>query len=378
MYEQKKFYFCIYKITNLINNYIYIGAHKTKNINDGYMGSGKLIKEAIKEFGKENFLKEILFVFDTKKSMLLKEAEIVNKVFCKLKETYNQIPGGSHSYKDHLCEMVLVRTENGGCLLIYKDDPRWLSGELKHIHKGFVLVKDDLGNVSRVSINNEEYINGKLKHISVGTVPVKDSNGKIFRVDRKDSRLLSGELVSIQKGRVSVKNKNSDHFWVDLTDPRYLSGELVHISTGMVNVRDKNNNTFSISRTDPRFLSGEFVTVNKGKKCGKIQYRKHKESTKKLLSEKAIARGAKSPMLGKTHSLEARQKMSIAKKGKPKSEELKTICSKPVLQFTLMNVFVKEYKSIKQAVYETGFVQIGACCNGKQKTAGKHIWKFKK
>jgi len=31
----------IYQITNKVNNKIYIGLHSTKDINDGYMGSGK-------------------------------------------------------------------------------------------------------------------------------------------------------------------------------------------------------------------------------------------------------------------------------------------------------------------------------------------------
>lgn len=49
----------IYKTTNLINNKIYIG--QTRYIdNDNYFGSGNLILQAVKKYGKENFKKEIL------------------------------------------------------------------------------------------------------------------------------------------------------------------------------------------------------------------------------------------------------------------------------------------------------------------------------
>ena len=62
----------IYKITNLINGKIYIG--KDENDRVSYMGSGKLIRMAIKKYGLENFRKEIVESVNNRE--LLKQREI--------------------------------------------------------------------------------------------------------------------------------------------------------------------------------------------------------------------------------------------------------------------------------------------------------------
>jgi hypothetical protein len=83
-------YYTIYKITNKINGKYYIGKHQTANLNDAYMGSGKLLKRAIEKHGLENFTKEILHIFDNEKDMNAAEKELV----VISEETYNLCDGG--------------------------------------------------------------------------------------------------------------------------------------------------------------------------------------------------------------------------------------------------------------------------------------------
>jgi len=89
-------HFTVYKITNIINNKIYIGAHKTSDLEDGYMGSGTYLKRAQRKYGIENFSKEILFDFISENEMMEKELELVNEEFVTNKQTYNLTLGGNY------------------------------------------------------------------------------------------------------------------------------------------------------------------------------------------------------------------------------------------------------------------------------------------
>lgn len=89
-------YYLLYEITNLVNGKNYIGQHITKNINDGYIGSGRNIKKAIKKYGKENFKKEILLYAKNEVALNFFERALVTPEFCELKTNYNLKEGGSN------------------------------------------------------------------------------------------------------------------------------------------------------------------------------------------------------------------------------------------------------------------------------------------
>lgn len=91
-------FYYLYKITNLLSGKIYIGVHKTKNLEDGYMGSGKVINNAIKKYGIDNFQKEILEFFNTPEEMYSREKEYVTDDFLLREDVYNLRRGGKGGF----------------------------------------------------------------------------------------------------------------------------------------------------------------------------------------------------------------------------------------------------------------------------------------
>jgi len=87
-------FYTVYKVTNQLNGRYYVGIHATQDLNDSYLGSGTAITRAIKKYGRENFRKETLHIFDNEQSMVDKEIEIVTEDFIRLEETYNLRVGG--------------------------------------------------------------------------------------------------------------------------------------------------------------------------------------------------------------------------------------------------------------------------------------------
>lgn len=105
--------YIVYETTNLVNNKIYIGLHKTINpdVFDGYLGNGVLATQpytyqyaktafqyAVKKYGPKNFRRKVLAVFNTLEEASDLEEELVNEKFLERPDVYNMVLGGLGGY----------------------------------------------------------------------------------------------------------------------------------------------------------------------------------------------------------------------------------------------------------------------------------------
>lgn len=86
----------IYKTTNLINDKVYIGKHEIPYYDSTYIGSGKLLKQAIKKYGKKAFLNEVLYEAETLEELNQAEKYYISFYKTLLQENcYNLAEGGT-------------------------------------------------------------------------------------------------------------------------------------------------------------------------------------------------------------------------------------------------------------------------------------------
>ena len=91
--KNHKFHF-IYKTTNLLSNKFYIGMHSTNNLKDGYVGSGKRLRYAIKKYGIENFKFEIIEFCENREDLIKREKELITEKHVNDENCYNLKYGG--------------------------------------------------------------------------------------------------------------------------------------------------------------------------------------------------------------------------------------------------------------------------------------------
>ena len=177
-------YYTIYKITNLVNGKMYIGKHKTKKLDDGYMGSGHLIKRALQKYGANNFRKEWLMFCEDEEEMNYMELVYVDETWVLRNDTYNLTLGG-----------------NGG-LIEGQHSPR------KGVHISeetrMKLRKANIGKKHSQETKKKMSISHKGKHFS------QEHNEKIrnWHIGRKASQELRDKLSKAHIGKkLSMKTR---------------------------------------------------------------------------------------------------------------------------------------------------------------------------
>lgn len=91
---ESEIYYTFYKTTNNKNGKYYFGVHKTKDLDDGYLGSGVGLKRAIKKYGKESFTKIIVKFFENEADMYEYERSMVTEEVVSDSKCYNSTLGG--------------------------------------------------------------------------------------------------------------------------------------------------------------------------------------------------------------------------------------------------------------------------------------------
>jgi len=172
--------YIVYQTTNLINNKIYIGVHKIKNKeDDGYIGCGVyktqersyMIKQtafhkAVAKYGPENFIRETLKEFPTKRKAYEYESEIVTLEFCKLSTNYNMKPGGRGGFnfvgKHHTEESKQKIKDNSP--FKGKKRPQAFADNMSKIQKGKIVSVETKLKSSKTK--KERIQNGTTKMVS--------------------------------------------------------------------------------------------------------------------------------------------------------------------------------------------------------------------
>ncbi len=248
-----KFHY-VYLTTNLITGEKYIGDRSTNREpeKDNYIGSGKLIKEKIKEYGRKNFKKEILEKFETKK-----QAFNAQEKYIILYKSHISQGGYNISPKGGLCVKGCLEHTEGTKDKIKK------SCKGKTSPKKYVLINPDgeiYENICLSTICEEKKLNFYTlrKHINYGKIQIKKTH------NIKENTLNCENWQVLREGK---HGRGMKSLWVAI-DP---NGEVFNL------YKDELKKFIEINNLDWRIL-------NRWKNKGKIRIKNKSQCYKNTLN----------------------------------------------------------------------------------------------
>lgn len=192
----------IYEVKCNVTGEFYRGKHSTDDLNDGYLGSGRWIRDGLRKYGKSRFDRTIIQMctFDC---LDMVEKALIELVYdhphCMNKrrggEGGRTVPG----------KVVVKYPGSRKCFSVSVDDPRYVSGELVHGTTGFRTVRDvKTGRCMSVRTDDPDFQTKRYIHNTTGMANYRDAHGNLYSLPTDHPRVMSGELVGASKGRVKV------------------------------------------------------------------------------------------------------------------------------------------------------------------------------
>jgi group I intron endonuclease len=214
--KQKKYHF-IYKTTCLITNKYYIGMHSTNDLNDGYLGSGTILKRSIRKHGKENHKLETLEFLSNRTGLSAREKEIVSEDIVKNSLCMNIKLGGDCGWEG----TVVVKDKENNTFRVSIDDPRYINKELLHVNCGKIRSDMMKYKYSESKTGEKNHMFGKHHTEEWKTNHSKTMIGRTLSEEHKQK--LRGPKSEEHRKKIAIGASGRGRFcWVCMPDNIFL------------------------------------------------------------------------------------------------------------------------------------------------------------
>jgi hypothetical protein len=195
-------YHILYKITCTVTNDFYIGVHSTKNLDDGYLGSGKRIGYSVIKYGKQNHTKEILEFCESRQQLMAREREVVDVNLLLNPNCINLKPGGEGGFNNKEHQLNCSTAGGKRTAELIKTDEAYAKAH----------------SIKMSVVNKQSYANGKCittpdwtgkSHNSETKAKIGAANSK-SQAGQRNSQFGTKWVSHPNKGAIKIKSDEVD------------------------------------------------------------------------------------------------------------------------------------------------------------------------
>lgn len=257
----------IYKTTNLVDGKIYIGQKKSpKFLGKGYLGSGKVLKQAVSKYGEDNFKVELIEEIDCVEKMDEREIYWIAQYNATNREIgYNRSKGGNVNRtmvgennpfygKHHSEETRKKMSEHNSLYMLGKHHSEETKQKISDSNKGKYVSDETKKKLSENAKHNDNYgmkgkhhndevrekissaKKGKPSHAKDSVHITNDVEDKMVHLEELDYYLSQGwrlgrkkfskdACINISKGHRGQQAWNKNLKWVNKDGNKLLINE---------------------------------------------------------------------------------------------------------------------------------------------------------